>query len=151
MADLKPVYLVAGDDDERIDAWRGRVRARAEEERGPGGLESFDGRAQGPEDVAAALAELSFATGTRYLLVEGADAWKAAQLDPLEAALKVMPADTVLVLIARGKALKQLAKAVEGGGGEVRDCPAPKPWELPKWVVERARDVGLQVDPDVGK
>jgi DNA polymerase-3 subunit delta len=149
--ELKPLYLVAGDDDERIDAWRARVRARAEEERGPGGLESFDGRAQGPEEVAAALAELSFATGTRYLLVEGADAWKAGQLGPLEAALKGMPPDTVLVLIARGKALKQLVKGVEGAGGEVRDCPAPKPWELPKWVVERARDLALQVEPDVAK
>ena len=58
MADLKPIYLVAGDDDERIDAWRARVRRRADEERGPGGLESFDARSQDPEDVAAALAEL---------------------------------------------------------------------------------------------
>lgn len=151
MADLKPVYLVAGDDDERIDAWRRRVRTRAEEERGPGGLESFDGRAAPPEEVAAALAELSFATGTRYLLVDGAEAWKAAQLPPLEAALKEMPPDTVLVAIVRGKPPKQLVKAVEAANGEVRDCPAPKAWELPKWVVERARDVGLQLDPDVAK
>jgi DNA polymerase-3 subunit delta len=151
VADLKPVYLVAGDDDERIDAWRARVRSRAEEERGPGGLESFDGRSHSPEEVAAALAELSFATGTRYLLVEGADAWKAGQLGPLEAAVAAMPPETVLVLIARGKALKQLVKAVESAGGEVRDCPAPKPWELPKWVVERARDVGIQLEPDLAK
>jgi DNA polymerase III subunit delta len=151
VAELKPAYLVAGDDDERIDAWRRRVRSRAEEERGPGGLESFDGRSEGPEEVAAALAELSFATGTRYLLVEGAESWKAAQLGPLEAAVQAMPPDTVLVLIARGKPVKQLAKAVESAGGEVRDCPAPKPWELPKWVVERGRDAGLQVEPDVAK
>jgi DNA polymerase III subunit delta len=151
VSDLKPVYLVAGDDDERIDAWRRRVRVRAEEERGPGGLESFDGRSEGPEEVAAALAELSFATGTRYLLVEGADAWKAGQLAPVEAAMAAMPPDTVLVLIVRGKPLKQLVKAVEGAGGDVRDCPAPKPWELPKWVVERSRDLGLQLEPDVAK
>lgn len=151
MADLKPAYLVAGDDDERIDAWRARVRRRADDERGPGGLERFDARSSGPEVVAASLAELSFSTGTRYLLVDGAEAWKAAQLGPLEDALKQMPPDTALVLMVRGKALKQLAKAVEAAGGEVRDCPAPKPWELPRWVAERARDLGVQVDKETAK
>ena len=151
MADLKPAYLVAGEDDERIDAWRARVRRRADEERGPGGLESFDARTQSPDDVAAALAELSFATGTRYLLVDAAEAWKASELEPLETALEQPPPDTVLVLIVRGKALKQLSKAVEAAGGDVRDCPAPKPWELPKWVTERARDLGLNVEKDVAK
>src|SRR4051794_19644920 len=62
-----------------------------------------------------------------------------------------MPPETVLVLIARGKALKQLVKAVEGAGGEVRDCPAPKAWELPGWVAERARELGIQVDKEVAK
>jgi DNA polymerase-3 subunit delta len=62
-----------------------------------------------------------------------------------------MPPDTVLVLIVRGKALKQLAKAMEAAGGEVRDCPAPKPWELPRWVAERAHDLGVQVDKEAAK
>jgi hypothetical protein len=31
VADLKPVYLVCGDDDVKIDAWRARVKRRAEE------------------------------------------------------------------------------------------------------------------------
>ena len=55
MADLKPVYLICGDDDAKIDAWRARVRARAEREHGPGGLEQFDAKADGAEAVAAAL------------------------------------------------------------------------------------------------
>ena len=42
MPDLKPVYLVCGDDDAKIDAWRLRLRRRAEDENGPGGLETFD-------------------------------------------------------------------------------------------------------------
>ena len=46
VADLKPAYLICGDDDAKIDAWRARVRRRAEEERGPGGLEAFDARAE---------------------------------------------------------------------------------------------------------
>jgi DNA polymerase III delta subunit len=57
----------------------------------------------------------------------------------------------VLVAIVRGKALKQLAKAVDAAGGEVREYPAPKPWELPKWIVERGRDLGMQVDQEAAK
>ena len=57
----------------------------------------------------------------------------------------------MLVLIVRGKPLKRLVHAVEGAGGEVRAYPAPKPWELPKWVVERAAELGLQLDGDAAK
>ena len=151
MADLKPVYLVSGDDDTRIDAWRSRVRVRAEADAGPGALETFDGAASSPDEVAAAVATLTFGEGTRYLLVDGAGAWKAAQLDPLEEALREVPPDTVLVLLVRGKPLKQLVKIVEKACGEVRDCPAPKPWELPKWVAQRGRELGLQVEAETAK
>jgi DNA polymerase III subunit delta len=151
VADLKPAYLVCGDDDAKIDAWRSRVRRRAEDDRGPGGLELFDARQSGPDEVVAALSMLSFDTGTRYLLVDDVGAWKAAELGPLEEALGALPPETVLVLIVRGKAHKQLAKAVEGAGGEVREYAAPKAWQLPKWCVERARELGLQLDQDAAK
>ncbi|HEX2233583.1 MAG TPA: DNA polymerase III subunit delta [Thermoleophilaceae bacterium] len=151
MAELKPVYLVHGDDDARIDAWRLRLRRRAEAERGPGGLEAFDGAASTPDEVAASLAALTFDTGARYLLVDHAEAWKAGDLGPLEGALKEPPPDTVLVLIVRGKPLKQLVKLVESAAGEVREEAAPKPWELPKWVAERAREEGLELDKEAAK
>ena len=146
MADLKPAYLVCGEDDAKIDSWRARVRKRAEEENGPGGLESLDGRTEEPDAVAAALSMLSFGTGTRYVMVDGVEAWKAGQLEPLEHELGNPPPDTVLVLIARGKPQARLAKAVEAAGGELREYSAPKPWELPGWVAERAREEGLELD-----
>jgi DNA polymerase-3 subunit delta len=151
MADLKPLYLVHGDDDARIDAWRSRVRKRAETERGPGGLELFDGRSSPAEEVAASLAALTFDTGTRYLLVDDAGGWKAPQLEPLEAALAQPAPNTVLVLVVRGKPLKQLLKLVEKAGGDVREEAAPKPWELPRWTTERGREQGLQIDGEAAK
>ena len=151
MAELKPVYLIHGDDDAKIDQWRARVRGRAESEHGPGGLEHFHAATDIPSDVAASLAALTFATGTRYLLAEEVGAWKAAALEPLIAALAAVPPDTVLVLIARGKAPAPLAKAVKGAGGEVREHAAPKPWELPKWVIGRAREHGLQIDAEAAR
>ena len=151
MAELKPVYLIHGDDDAKIDQWRGRVRRRAEAEHGAGGLEQFHAATDTPSDVAASLAALTFATGTRYLLAEDVGTWKAAALEPLTGALAAIGPDTVLVLIARGKAPAPLAKVVEAGGGEVREYAAPKPWELPKWAIAQAREHGLQMDGEAAR
>jgi DNA polymerase III subunit delta len=151
VADLKPVYLICGDDDSKIDAWRSRVRKRAEAENGPGALESFDARTDEAEAVLASLAALTFATGTRYLMVDDAGAWKAPDAAPLIDAIGSMPPDTVLVVVVRGKPLKSLVNAVEQAGGELRDHPAPKPWELPKWATGRARELGLRLDGEAAK
>jgi DNA polymerase III subunit delta len=151
VAALKPAYLVCGDDDAKIDAWRARVRRRAEEEGGPGALEAYDGSQHDPAEVAAALATLTFSTGDRYVMADGVEAWKAGDLEPLEQALAAGAPDTVLVLIARGKAPDRLAKAVEQAGGERREYSAPKPWEMPKWVAERAQEEGLRLDPEAAK
>lgn len=151
VADLKPAYLVHGDDDAKIDQWRGRVRKRAEAEHGPGALEHFHAASAAPEEVVASVLALTFATGTRYILAEEVNSWKAPALEPLVDALQALPPDTVLVLIARGKAPAALAKAVAGAGGEVREHAAPKPWEMPKWVVARAREHGLQMDAEAAR
>jgi DNA polymerase-3 subunit delta len=151
VADLKPAYLVSGDDDARIDAWRSRVRARAEAEAGAGALERFDARETSPGDVAVAAASLTLGGGGRYLLVDDAGAWRAGELEPLEQSLASPAPDIVLVLIVRGKPLARLTKAVEAAGGEVREYAAPKPWKLPGWVVERAREQGLELDAEAAK
>jgi DNA polymerase-3 subunit delta len=151
VADLKPAYLVCGEDHAKIDAWRGRVRRRAEDENGPGGLESFDASADAPDAVAAALAALTFGGGTRYVMVDGVEAWKAGALEPLEAALVSPAPDTVLVLVARGRAPDRLRKAVERAGGEVREYAAPRPRELPRWVIGRAAEEGLTLDDEAAR
>jgi DNA polymerase-3 subunit delta len=151
VADLKPVYLICGDDDAKIDAWRSRVRKRAEDENGPGALESFDAARDEAEAIVASLSALTFATGTRYVLVDDAGAWKAAQVAPLVEAIAMLPPETVLVVVVRGKPLKSLVTAIEQAGGEVRDHAAPKPWELPKWVTGRARELGLRLDGEAAK
>jgi DNA polymerase-3 subunit delta len=151
VADLKPVYLVSGDDDVKIDAWRARVKKRAEDEGGTGSLEQHDAAAMPPDALAADLAALTFATGTRYMLVEGVETWKAAQLDPLERALADMPPETVLVLIARGKPQARIGKAVEKAGGEVREYEAPNARQLGKWTIERATEQNLKIDGEAAR
>src|SRR3954468_6067852 len=149
---LRPVYLVCGDDDPKIDAWRARVRRRAEEENGPGALETFDAASDPPEAVATALTTLTVATGDRYLLADNVEAWKAGELEPLERELAAIPEGTVLVLIARGKpSAQRLAEEIERAGGELREYSAPKPWQMPKWAAERAREEGLNLDQEAAK
>jgi DNA polymerase-3 subunit delta len=151
VAALKPVYLVCGDDDVKIDAWRARVKGRAEQESGAGTLEQHDAGAMPPDALAADLAALTFATGTRYMLIDGVEGWKAATLAPLERALADMPPETVLVMVARGKAQARLCKSVEAAGGEVREYAAPKERELWKWTIEQAAEQNLKLDPDAAR
>jgi DNA polymerase-3 subunit delta len=151
VAALKPVYLVSGDDDVKIDAWRARVRARAENESGTGALEQHDAVSLPPDALAADLAALTFATGTRYILVDGVEGWKPTSLERLERALGAMPPETVLVMVARGKAPARLCQAVEAAGGEVRDHAAPGARELGRWTIERAAEHGLELDIDAAR
>src|SRR3954466_9518141 len=127
MPGLKPAYLISGADDHKIDAWGARVRRRAEDENGPGGLETFDATTDPPDAVATALTTLTFATGgDRYLLADNVEAWKAGELDPLERELAAIPEGTVLVLIARGKQPAQRLPKADGkaGGGAGRGTSA---------------------------
>ena len=151
VAELKPAYLVSGDDGVKIDAWRARLRRRAEEEGGSGALEAYGASASAPAEVAAALGALSLLVTHRYVLVDGVEAWKPGALAPLEATLAAPPPATTLVLVGRGKVAAALAAAVEGAGGEVRGYDAPKPWKMPGWVAERAREEGLVLDAEAAK
>ena len=150
MPELNPVYLVCGDDDAKIDAWRARVRKRAEAEQGPGALEIYEA-GSGPEEVATALSALTFGTGDRYVLADGVEAWKAGDLDALERTFADMPPDTVLVMIARGSPPQRLSKAVRGAGGDMREYEAPKGRQLPGWVIERAKELGLGADQQAAR
>ena len=53
--------------------------------------------------------------------------------------------------IARGKAPGSLSRAVENAGGEAREYPAPRPWELPKWCIERSRELDIQLSSEAAK
>ena len=40
---------------------------------------------------------------------------------------------------------------MRAAGGDVAAEQSVKPWELPKWVIARARELGLQLDPDAAR
>jgi DNA polymerase-3 subunit delta len=152
---FKPAYLIHGDDHGRIGERRTRLRALAEGESGAQGVEVFDGDAATPDDVAAALNAMTFALGRRFIVVDGVERWKDKELDELEAALGAMPPDTTVAFFAREegrvKAPDRLHDAVLTAGGDVATEQNVKPWELPKWVMARAGELGVDLEPDAAK
>ena len=155
MPTFKPAYLIHGDDHGRIAERRARLRALAEEASGTQGVEVFEGDAATPEAVANALNSLTFALGRRFIVVDGVERWTDKQLDPLMTALTDIPPDTTVAFFAREdgrtKAPKRLHDAVNKAGGDIAAEESVKPWELPKWVIARARELNLQMEPDTAR
>src|SRR3954467_9613223 len=81
VATFKPAYLIHGDDHGRIGERRARLRAIAEAESSTGGVELFEGDASTPETVALALRAMTFAIGRRFLIVDGVERWKEADVE----------------------------------------------------------------------
>lgn len=150
MPNLKPAYLIHGDDHGRIAERRANLRALAERESGANGIELFEGDAAEPEVVAGALAAMTFGTGWRFIIVDGVERWKDAELEPLAAALATVAPETTITFFAREegryKVPKKLHEAVKAAGGDISAEQAVKPWELPQWVCARATELGLRVD-----
>jgi DNA polymerase-3 subunit delta len=152
---FKPAYLIHGDDHGRIAERRSRLRALAEAQSGVQGLELFEGDAATPEAVAAALNAMTFAIGRRFIVVDGVERWKDKELDELVDALGAIPPETTVAFFAReegrAKAPERLRDAVGKAGGDISAEQSVKPWELPKWVLARARELGLELEPDAAK
>ncbi len=155
MASFKPAYLIHGDDHGRIAERRTRLRGLAEAESGVQGVEVFEGDAAAPDAVARALSAMTFALGRRFLIVDGAERWKDKDLDSLEAAIEGMAPETTIAFFARedarAKAPGRLHDAVRKAGGDVSAEAGVKPWELPKWVIARGRELGVTLEPDAAR
>lgn len=158
---LAPAFLIAGTDAAKIDAAVGRLRRRAEAEGGAGALEAFapaPGSSAGPdaEALVAAIPALSLTAARRYLVADGVERWSAKQAAPVAEALAQLPPDVTIVLVAREqppklKAPKKLAEAVEAAGGRVLAYAAPKPRDMPRWLVAEAARREFELEPDAAQ
>jgi DNA polymerase III subunit delta len=149
--EMRPLYLIAGSDEAKIDATRARLRARAEREGGSAALEVFEpGEGKGMPDheaLLAAIPAMSLMDSRRYLLADGIERWRDKQLDPVLDALGELPPDLTLVLIHRDKPPAKLAKAVKAAAGEVHEFEAPKAREMPRVLVAEAQGLGFRLEP----
>ncbi len=148
---MRPLYLIGGTDEAKIDATRGRLRARAEREGGAAALEVFEpGEGRGMPDheaLLAAIPALSLMDSRRYLLADGVERWRERQLEAVAGALSALPPDLTVVLIARGKVPAKLTKAVKAAQGEIHDFEAPKARDMPRQLVAEAQRLGFRLEP----
>lgn len=149
-AEMRSLYLIAGTDGAKIDATRARLRARAERDGGAGSLQIFEaGEGRGAPDheaLLAAIPAMSLTESRRYLLADGVERWRDAQLEAVAAALGELPPDLSVVLIARDKAPAKLAKAVKAAEGEIHEFETPKAREMPRALVAEAKRLGFALD-----
>jgi DNA polymerase III subunit delta len=153
---FKPAYLIHGDDHGRISERRARLRALAEAESGTGGVEVFEGDAATPETVGLALASMTFAIGRRFLIVDGVERWKDADIEAaLVPVLADVAPDTTVTFFGRdegrAKVSKQLVAAVKKAGGIVEAEMTLKARELPRWVVAEGERLGVRVEGAAAK
>ena len=151
MPAFKPAYLIHGDDHGRVGERRARLKAVAEAQFGAGGVESFDGDEATPASIALALSAMTFAIGRRFLIVDGVERWKDADVTAeLAPALADPPPDTTVAFFARedgrAQAPAALHKLVVKAGGDVAAEKVRKVKELPRWAMEQARQLGIELD-----
>ncbi len=158
MADLKPAYLIHGDDHGAVAERRAGLRALAEGLDGGGNssVELLEGDAATPAGVADALAAMTLAIGRRVIIVEGVERWRQADVEKhLTPAFAQMPPETTVALFAReearAKAPAAIHDAVKRAKGQVVAQMTVKPWELAKWAREQAARMGLSLDMAAAK
>jgi DNA polymerase-3 subunit delta len=145
MADeLKAAYLIAGSDRPKVDRAVARLRARFE----PDAVEHLDASESTGDDVVAACNAMGlFGGGTRLVLVDTAEAWKAPDAKTIAEYLKAPAPGTTLALVA-GELKKDapLAKAV-GASGDVLiwDVQAKA---IHRWIADQFKLYGAKAEPE---
>jgi len=142
--DLKPAYLIAGSDRPKVDRAVERLRARFDAD----AVELHDvAETTGDDAVAACNALGLFGGGSRLVVIEGVQAWKAADAKAIAEYLKVPAPGTTLALVAAElKKDAPVAKAVAAVGDVlVWDVPQRG---LPGWVAEQFKLRGAAAEPE---
>jgi DNA polymerase-3 subunit delta len=147
----KPAYLIHGDDHGRLAERRARLRSMAEQQSGANGAELLEGDDATPEATASALSAMTFAIGRRFVIVDGAERWKDADVKKhLTPVLKDLDPDTTVAFFARedgrAKAPKALHDAIKAAGGDISGEQMLKARELPRWVQAEATKLGIGID-----
>jgi DNA polymerase-3 subunit delta len=151
MAELKPAYLIHGDDHGAVAERRAGLKALAEQQGDAASVEVLDGDGGTPAGVALALSAMTFAVGRRVIVVDGVERWKQVEVEQhLIPAMGDMPPDTTVALFAReearSKAPAAVHSAVKRAGGQIVAQATVKPWELGKWARAQAERLGISLD-----
>jgi DNA polymerase-3 subunit delta len=151
VAELASVYLITGTDRPKVSRALRRLRERVGED----ATETLSAQEASGADAAAACNALGlFAVERRLVVVEQAQAWKAADLEAVAEYLSRPAPTTVLALV--GDEIKRdskLAKAV-AKAGELLVYDLPKKGrkaDLPGWVEQQFRDKGVRIEREAAR
>lgn len=143
------LYLLAGEDVfTREQACRMIVDAAAS--MAPGGLDRtvLYGDEATPEAILAAVGTGSLFGDQRLVVVRGFDRIPAAGQDQLVPLLTSLPAGVTAVLMCAGIDRKRKAMQALVRAARLVACDPPPPGSLPQWVMQRARELGMMMQPD---
>jgi DNA polymerase-3 subunit delta len=145
MADeLEPAYLIAGSDRPKVDRAVARLRSRFDAE----ALELLHASETSGDDAVAACNVMGlFGAGTRLVVVEGVEAWKAPDTKAVATYLKAPAPGTTLALVA-GELKKDapLAKAVAGSGELLIWDVTLK--AIPRWIADQFKLSNTKAEPE---
>lgn len=149
LEDLKPVYLIYGEEELLLERALHRLRARIGEVADlTFNYEAFDGENADPGDVIAAANTLPFASERRLVVVTDVQKMNAAAQGQLAAYAADPSPSTCLVLVAsKLRKDSKLLKAVTAIGGAA-EYKAPRRHEYPGWVVEHFASRGRTLTRD---
>ncbi len=146
MADeLKPAYLIAGSDRPKVD--RAVARLRGHYEADAVEIHAADETA-GDDAVAACNAMGLFGSGSRLIVVDGVEVWKAPDAKAIGDYLKSPMPGTTLALV--GGELKKdapIAKAVATGKGDVLLFDVAQR-AVARWIGEQFKVQGARAEPE---
>lgn len=141
--ELRAVYLLTGTDRPKVARALARLRARF----GAEGVETHDAETASGDDAVAALNALGLFGAGRLVVVQGAEAWKKADVEAVRDYL-ASPAPGAVLALVTGEAPKDAALGeLVAKKGEVLRYDVPKPKDPSVWV--RAEFERLEAQADV--
>jgi DNA polymerase-3 subunit delta len=142
--DLQAVYLIGGGDGPKVERAVARLRARFASD----AVELHHAESMTGDDAVAACNAMGlFGDGTRLVVVEGVDGWKAADVKAVaEYVVSPAPGTTLALVAGELKKDSPLAKAVAGHGTVLLwDVTARK---IPQWIAEQFKVHGVKAEPE---
>jgi DNA polymerase-3 subunit delta len=144
---LRPAYLILGDDEPKVERALQRLRGRIVQESGTDlNLDEFDASRHDARTVLAAANTLAFLGGLRLVLVHGIDAWRKPDKDEIVAYLRLPAPDACLALVGKKLPPQDALRRAIAGVGEILEYTAPKSWQMPEWIHEQARRMGVHLE-----
>jgi DNA polymerase-3 subunit delta len=94
---------------------------------------------------------MTFALGRRFVIADGVERWKESDVEPVARALHGLDPEMLTVAFfareeGRTKAPDALRRAVADAGGQVAEENVVRPRDLPRWLIQRAAELGLELD-----